>query len=442
MMGRTGISQIPLHGGQCPPWLFAKMKKLAAVMIEVIAYEYGSGEVLRRLADPFWFQAFGCVLGFDWHSSGLTTVVCGALKEGLRAQQGELGLFFAGGKGNTSRKTPEEIVQAGEKYGLANDLQALQRTSRLVAKVDSAAVQDGYQLYHHFFVFDRDGNWSVVQQGMNQQNRFARRYHWLSDGLESFVNDPHQGICGVKGENVLNLVSGQNMIVRKASVELCHAEKPEKILRVVKAIQEQYKLQAGKKQEQPGQSPGIDTPGMPGRSGMQGMPALGEQLSWWSALPEPSAKTAQNIKTAIDTPTENSKSTGEFVLFSMPSYHPIPAAQRLNKTLFRLYEKPPANFEALLEEQGVGPATLRALAMVAEVTHGVKAVFADPVRYSFAHGGKDGYPFPVNKKDMEHSIDTLRVALEKGKIGQREKLDALRKLAGVMKDEQSSGIFK
>ena len=160
---QTGTANMPLHGGQCPRWLFNKMKELGAAMVEVIVMEYGPHEILRRLSDPVWFQTFGSVLGFDWHSSGLTTVVCGALKEGLRNNQGELGVFFAGGKGKASRKTPQEILEAGEKYGLSNDLTALKDTSRLVAKVDSAAVQDGYQLYHHFFVFDRKGSWTVIQ---------------------------------------------------------------------------------------------------------------------------------------------------------------------------------------------------------------------------------------------------------------------------------------
>jgi hypothetical protein len=392
---RTGISQIPLHGGQCPPWLFAKMKKLAAVMLEVIVYEYGTGEVLRRLADPVWFQTFGCILGFDWHSSGLTTVVCGALKEGLKELQGELGLFFAGGKGKISRQTPVEIALAGEKYGLSNDLHSLQRTSRLVAKVDSAAVQDGYDLYHHFFIFNRKGNWTIVQQGMNEEQRYARRYHWLSDGLESYVNNPHRGICGINSPNVLNLVSSQNVLVRNATIELCQSEKPQQILHIIDLLQQQKKQQ--KRQ----------------------LKTVDEQMSLWSNQNDVSLKTK----------TEN------IVKVSLPSYHPIPAAHRLDKVLYRIYEKSPHSYEALLEEPGVGKGTLRALAMVAEVTHGVQATFQDPVRYSFAHGGKDGYPFPVNKSDMEHSIAILRSALEKSKIGSRDKLFALQRLAGISQND-------
>lgn len=370
-------------------------------MIEVIAYEYGTDEVIRRLADPVWFQTFGCVLGFDWHSSGLTTVVCGALKEGLKEKQGELGIFFAGGKGKTSRKTPDEIAIAGEKYGLSNDLQILQRTSRMVAKVDSAAVQDGYQLYHHFFIFDTKGNWTVVQQGMNEQIRFARRYHWLSDQLESYVNDPHRGICGVSGANALNLVSSQNLLVRNASIELCCSEKPDKILQIIDSIRQQNLLQQRKQCN---------------------ITSREQQMSLWG-----------NEEFSF-----HAAATDNMIKLRMPSYHPIPAANRLNKILYNLYEKSPGSYEALLEEPGVGQGTLRALAMVAEVTHGVQATFQDPVRYSFAHGGKDGYPFPVNKGDLDHSVSILRTALEKGKIGEKEKLSALQKLAGV---DQCKNIY-
>lgn len=374
-------------------------------MLEVIVYEYGTGEVLRRLADPVWFQTFGCLLGFDWHSSGLTTVVCGALKEGLKEQQGELGLFFAGGKGKTSRQTPEEIALAGEKYGLSNDLQSLQRTSRLVAKVDSAAVQDGYELYHHFFVFDQKGNWTVVQQGMNAEERYARRYHWLSDGLESYVNDPHRGICGINSPNVLNLVSSQNALVRNATIELCQAEKPQQILALLDLLQQQKEPPRSQQKRQQKRTE--------------------EQMALWSNQSMP---TELSFGTRIAN-TEN------LVKVCLPFYHPIPAAHRLDKVLYRLYEKPPQSYEALLEEPGVGKGTLRALAMVAEVTHGVQATFQDPVRYSFAHGGKDGYPFPVNKSDLEHSVAILRSALEKSKLGNRDKLLALQKLAGIQQNK-------
>lgn len=360
---RTGIAKAPLHGGHCPPWLFAKMKQLSAAILRVVVYEYGPAEVLRRLADPVWFQAFGGAVGFDWHSSGLTTVLCGAMKEGLQSSAGELGLFFAGGKGKASLATPREIHAAGARYGLANDLAALERTSKMVAKVDSAAVQDGYQLYHHFFVFDRQGNWSVVQQGMNEAAGYARRYHWLSEGLTTFVEEPHNGICGRPAGEVLNLVAADSRATRAAAVELCR-ERPDKLVTIVRRLAV--------------------------KSGQTG---------------------------------------GLFTELALPAPHPIPSPAYLDKILFKLYEKPPADYEALLETAGVGASTLRALAMVAEITHGARPSYTDPVRYAFAHGGKDGYPFPVNRQDITHSLGVLRTALERGKIGDREKLDALKRLA-------------
>ena len=358
---RTGTVLAPLHGGHCPPWLFQKMKQLSAAIIQVIVYEYGPAEVLRRLADPVWFQAFGCVVGFDWHSSGLTTVLCGALKEGLVPQMGELGLFFAGGKGRAARQTPQEIYNAGARYALQNDLAALERTSKMDAKVDAAAVQDGYQLYHHFFVFDRQGHWAVVQQGMNDANRYARRYHWRSEGLAGFTENPHTGICGHPEKSVLNLVSADNRPSRLASVELCREK-----------------------------------------------PAL-----------------AVNVLRTLQSPPDG----GLFTEVSLPRAHPIPSPRYLNKILYQIYAKPPASYEQLLATPGVGASTLRALAMVAEVTHGATPSYSDPVRYAFAHGGKDSYPFPVNRRDMDRSLLVLRTALEKAKIGERDKLDALKRLA-------------
>jgi hypothetical protein len=384
---QTGIANVSLHGGQCPPWLFEKMKQLGTAMMEVIVLEYGPAEILRRLSDPVWFQTFGSVLGFDWHSSGLTTVVCGALKEGLRKSQGELGVFFAGGKGKASRKTPLEIVEAGGKYGLSNDLATLQGISRLVAKVDSAAVQDGYRLYHHFFVFDRTGNWAVIQQGMNEENRYARRYHWLSENLQSFVDDPHTAVCGRPETNVLNLVYHDNQATRKASVELCR-EKPEQVSKIYESI-------AAENHQEPGNI----------------------QLSLFDEKPGVSPEYNLNLP------------SGSRRIMTMPKRHPIPSAKYLDKILYQLYDRPPESYKHLLETPGVGPSTLRALAMVAEVTHGAFPSFQDPVRYTFAHGGKDNYPFPVQRADLTHSLEVLRTAIAKSKLGEKDKLQAFKKLA-------------
>jgi hypothetical protein len=370
-------------------------------MLEAIVIEYGTAEVLRRLSDPVWFQSLGSVLGFDWHSSGLTTVLCGALKEGMSDRQGELGLFFAGGKGRASKKTPEEIVQAGETFGLSNDYAGLPQVSRMVAKVNSAAVQDGYQLYHHVFMFDSHGNWAVIQQGMNEAVRYARRYHWLSETVQSYVNDPHRGICGVPAEGVLNLVAGNNEATRLASVELSR-ERPEQVVKVLEAIARE----------------GCLADGLQGRLKSQVQPGL----------IQPQQLTLFDEEFGASSAGEATIGTSTTVV-TMPSAHPIPSPRYLNKVLHQLYERPLSSYEGLLAAPGVGPSTLRALAMVAEVTHGTRPSFGDPVRYAFAHGGKDNYPFPVQRSDMEHSLQVMRTAVEKAKMGDSDKLDALRRLA-------------
>jgi hypothetical protein len=425
---RTGTANAPLHGGHCPPWLFEKMKLLGATMLEAIVIEYGTPEVLRRLSDPVWFQSLGSVLGFDWHSSGLTTVLCGALKEGMSDRQGDLGLFFAGGKGRASRKTPEEIVQAGETYGLSNDYAGLPQVSRMVAKVDSAAVQDGYQLYHHVFIFDRDGNWAVIQQGMNEAVRYARRYHWLSETVQSYVNDPHRGICGMPAEGVLNLVAGDNEATRLASVELSQ-ERPEQVVKVLEAIAREGRLTNGR-QGQPqsmARSQQLTQP--------QQLTLFDDVFGASTVGPSFGVGTIGSVGDFAGGHTVGRDSSGQTAVgapstaVTMPGAHPIPSPRYLNKVLHQLYERPPTSYEGLLEAPGVGPSTLRALAMVAEVTHGTRPSFGDPVRYAFAHGGKDNYPFPVQRSDMEHSLQVMRTAVEKAKMGDRDKLDALRRLA-------------
>jgi hypothetical protein len=389
---RTGIAHAPLHGGHCPPWLFEKMKELGASIIKVIVMEYGTMEALRRLSDPVWFQSFGSVLGFDWHSSGLTTVVCGALKEGLKDEQGDMGLFFAGGKGKASRRTPLEIVNAGDKYGLSGELNKLQQTSRTVAKVDSAAVQDNYQLYHHFFVFDRTGNWAVIQQGMNAEKRLARRYHWLSEDLKDYTNNPHQAICGMRENGVLNLVSEQNQATRSATVEICR-ESPDEIKKVYHAILNQYEKKPNS-----------------------------QQLNLFDIPADPAGEAFPSLSQPVIT---------------MPAHHSIPSPRYLDKVLYDIYDEPPETYKQLLETKGVGPSTLRALAMVSEITHGAQPAFSDPVRYAFAHGGKDSYPFPVQRQDMTQSLSVLKEAIEKGKMGEMDKLQSLRRLA--KKEEQLGG---
>jgi hypothetical protein len=359
---RTGIANLPLHGHHCPRWLFDRMVRLSAAIVEGVVEEFGPRELLRRMSDPFWFQALGCVVGFDWHSSGLTTVLCGAIKQGMVQRQRDLGVFFAGGKAMTSRKTPLEIETYTEKYGLPDHVSELQYASRMAAKVDSAAVQDGYQIYHHFFIFTGDGSWAVVQQGMNRDNGWARRYHWLSDNISDYVEEPHAAVCGNRGRDVLNMVSRESRAARDVSVFLAR-ERPEKTVTELKKIAAQ--------------------------------------------------------------PAEK--------LLQLPGAHPVPQAGRIEKTLRRLYDLSPLNFEALLATEGVGPATIRAFALVGEVVYGVRASYSDPARYSFAHGGKDGHPYPVDRKVYDRSINMLETAIRRARTGNRDKLDALRRLASLEK---------
>lgn len=353
-MRRTGIADSPLHGGKAPRWLFERMQALAREIVCVIVEEFGPQELLRKLSDPFWFQALGSVLGFDWHSSGLTTTVCGALKAGVRGLEKELGFFAAGGKGKASLKTPAEIASFGE--ALSVDPVGLVHASRMSAKVDNAAVQDGFTLYHHVIFFTSDGQWTVVQQGMNEGSRYARRYHWLGEGLASFTCEPHSGIWAARREeSVLNLVARESEETRRASADLaCQA--PERLLREMER--------------------------------------------------------ARHLR--------------------MPERHEILPAdidpKRLYKTLLASYEVRPATFEQLLGVRGVGPRTLRALAFLAEIVYGAQPSFRDPARFGYAHGGKDGHPYPVDRDTYDRSIEILRLAVRRAKIGDRDRLNALRKL--------------
>ena len=351
---KTGTAHLPLHSGKAPAWLFQRMKRLAREMVLVIVDEFGTGELLQRLSDPFWFQAFGCVLGFDWHSSGLTTTVCGAIKEGVKGIEHETGFFAAGGKGRVSRKTPDEILCAGSL--IDTDPERLVYASRMSAKVDSAAVQDGYQLYHHAFFFNREGQWAVVQQGMNPQNSFARRYHWLGrDGLD-FVCEPHEAVCCDSRGGVLNLVAAEGEGNRKASAAMA-AEEPGRVLREAASI------------------------------------------------------------SSLDLPSRHWVISRDI----NPDY--------LARILLKTYEARPAGFEALLGIRGVGAKALRALSLMAEIIYGASASFRDPARFSYAHGGKDGTPYPVDRPLYDGSIHFLRETLNSSKIENSEKIKAFKRLA-------------
>jgi len=363
---RTGIADLPLHYGRAPRWLFEKMTKLSRAIIEVIVTEYGPEEFLRRISDPYWFQAFGSVLGFDWHSSGVTTTVCGAMKEGTKDITHSLGLYFCGGKGGTSRKTPQEIERIGEKLG--KDPKNLIYASKMSAKIDNTCVQDGYNLYHHMFIFTKDLKWAVVQQGMKVEtkqqsvalqirtSRTARRYHWLSLNLNSFVCEPHTAVCCDIVQPCLNMVAEESEDSRKIVTSLARV-RPEKVIKETEKI------------------------------------------------------------------------------LQMPSRHPILQLdinpKYFYKVLLKTYETAPANFENLLQIEGIGPKTLRALAMIGELIYGIKPSFQDPARFSFAHGGKDGYPYPVNREIYNKSINFLETAIRKAKIGETDRLKLIKKLASL-----------
>ncbi len=353
---RTGIANLPLHGGRAPRWLFERMTKLSREICIVIVEDFGPEEILRRMSDPYWFQAFGCVLGFDWHSSGVTTTVCGALKEGIRGIEKDLGFFVAGGKGGTSRRTPRQIEECGRHMSV--DPAGLVYDSRMVAKVDSAALQDGYQLYHHVFLFTGSGAWGVVQQGMNEKTRYARRYHWLGEAVGDLVCEPHSAICAQKRGEAVNLVATQSRSARQVITEISRENKPEKTVAEMKKL------------------------------------------------------------ATLDLPRRH-----EIVARDI---HP----ERLSKTIISTYERCPKDFEELLSLPGVGPKTIRALSLISELIYGAAPSYTDPARYSFAHGGKDGIPYPVDRQTYDRSIGLLRKAVTRSKMGNDERRGALKRLDG------------
>jgi uncharacterized protein len=372
MARRAGSADLPLHGGRVPSWLADRMTRLGAVIAEAIVHHYGRDELLRRLAHPFWFQAFGAVMGMDWHSSGITTSVIGALKRGLEPRATELGVHVCGGRGKHSRKTPDELVAIGERVGF--DGSALANVSRLVAKVDSAAVQDGFGLYLHGFIVSDDGRWAVVQQGMNDVSRTARRYHWLSEGLKSFVDEPHTAIEGIHQGDIVNLTDRRADASRRGQLELLCSLGPDGVARELAAIEEKPRKSAA--------------------------PTDPRQLS----LPH----------------------------LVMPAHHDVRAsdvlAPRLHASLAAAANRGPADFADLLLVPGVGARTVRALAMVAEVVHGAPYRFADPARFSFAHGGKDRHPFPVPLKVYDETIKVMKSAVRKARLGREDSLAAVKRL--------------
>jgi hypothetical protein len=363
MARRSGSADLPLHGGRVPAWLGRRMARLGAVITEAIVHHYGREEFLRRLAHPFWFQSFGAVMGMDWHSSGITTSVVGALKHGLAPRAGELGLHVCGGRGSHSRQTPHELVAIGDRVGF--DGAALAKASRLVAKVDSAAVQDGFDLYLHGFIVTDDGKWVVVQQGMNGASRLARRYHWLSADLKSFVETPHAAIDGRNQGKIVNLTDRRTAASRQGQLDLLADLGPDLIVREVARLE-----------------------------GKEPVPLLPHLV--------------------------------------MPVHHDVRPKdvilRRLHGALAAASESGPTDFADLLLVPGVGARTVRSLAMVAEVVHGAPCRFADPARFSLAHGGKDRHPYAVPTRVLDETIGVLKSALASARLGNDEKLEAIRRL--------------
>lgn len=392
MSRRSGSADLPLHGGRVPRWLADRMTRLGAVMCQAIVLEYGRDELLRRLAHPFWFQSFGAVMGMDWHSSGITTSVIGSLKRGLAPLSGELGLHVCGGRGRHSRATPGELVAIGERVGI--DGAALAQASRLVAKVDSAAVQDGFDLYLHGFIVADDGKWVVVQQGMNGERRQARRYHWLSEHLTSFVDAPHAAIDGPGQGTIVNLADRRAAAARDAQVALLRELAPDEIAREFVRIGADATKPAATRDADTGDGPG-------GAAGDVAGDVAGAQLP---LLPH----------------------------LVMPDHHDVRSgdvvARRLHGALAAAAACGPQDFAGLLQVPGVGARTVRALALVAEVLHGTPCRFTDPARFSLAHGGKDRHPFPVPTKVYDRTIQVLKTAVTNAKLGREDELAALRRL--------------
>ena len=399
MTRRGGSADLPLHGGRVPAWLGQRMTRLGAVMCQAIVHSYGRDELLRRLAHPFWFQSFGAVMGMDWHSSGITTSVIGALKRGLAPLSGELGIHVCGGRGRHSRATPDELLAVGERTGM--DGVALARASRLVAKVDSAAVQDGFDLYLHGFIVSDDGQWVVVQQGMNTASRQARRYHWLSEGLKDFVDAPHAAIDGPRQGSIVNLADRRAAASRAAQVELLQVLGPQEIAR------EYGRLAA-------------PSGAMPKRTAR--------------AQPDASVPTTGDLFGAPPVACSDPQAwnPGLQPHLSLPDHHDVRAGdvvlRRLHGSLAAAAAQGPKDFTELLQVPGVGARTVRSLAMVAEVLHGAPCRFSDPARFSLAHGGKDRHPFPVPTTVLDHTIGVLKAAVQQARLGNDEKLDAIRRL--------------
>lgn len=393
MIKRSGYADLPLHTGTVPKWLADRMMKLGTEIVEALVLRYGKKEVLVRLSDPLWFQSLGCVLGMDWHSSGITTSVMYALKRGLNRRAKDLGIVVCGGRGKYSRKTPEELSILADMTGM--DGNKLINCSKLAAKVDGTAVQDGFQLYQHNFILSDEGDWTIVQQGMNGAEKKARRYHWSSENLRSFVESPHSGVTGENQGLILNLADINADTTRSKILTLSN-ERPDRIIREMEKMGKGDSLQLDLFDEElnlPSQNKSVEK--APDWCGTQIL-----------------IKNDRNIE--------------------MPAHHEIRAEdvdlKRLGAVLATAYESENKDFESLLLTPGLGPRTLQSLTLVSEVIYGTPSRFTDPARFSFAHGGKDGHPFPVTTKIYDESIRILGQAIEESKMGYEDKSECIRRL--------------
>jgi len=368
---KTGQADLPLHGGKAPSWLFKRMVRISKPISEMIILEYGTSEYLKRMSDPYFFQAFGCALGFDWHSSGLTTTVTGALKLAMKP---ESGVMIAGGKGKTARKTKEDILSIGEKFNFSEDqVKKLIRSSKISAKVDNNLLQDSYQLYHHTFFMDEKGKWGVIQQGMNNETSYARRYHWLSDSIVNYVEEPHSGIISARNEEkVLDLTSKESAEARKVSLDLIR-ENP---IHLKKYEKQNVSVESGQ------------------------------------------------------------KSLFEFTKLSLPRRHEIIQLDLGNfEAMEKAYELQPKSYEDLILVKGFGGKTIRALALISNLVYGSNLSWKDPAKYSYAHGGKDGYPYPVNRELYDQNIELLNDSVKNAKLGYKDRLDCLRRMKNLIPEK-------
>lgn len=408
MLKSTGHADLPLHYGTVPRWLADRMMVLGTLIVESLVQNYGKKEVLRRLSDPLWFQSLGSVMGMDWHSSGITTSVMYALKRGINPRAKEFGLYICGGRGKYSRRTPEELFALAENSGLdGNDLV---RSSRLCAKVDNTAIQDGFQLYQHNFILSSEGDWAVVQQGMNENTRTARRYHWCSANIKSFVEEPHTAVTGENQGKILNLTAKSAEKTRGAIMDFTK-ETPDKLLHEIRKIAEP------------------DSSFSVGYGGSSKAVAKNSALEQGLLFPEfADSYLPEKLKIQVD---ENEIIRAERNIV-LPRHHEVRSEdvdlKRLGAVLSTAYENQPENFESLLLTPALGPRTLQSLTLVSEVIHGTPSRFSDPARFSFAHGGKDGHPFPVPLKVYDESIRVLRDSIEKSRLGYNDKSDCLRRL--------------